>query len=199
MNISLVPLGPCWQCGELCMDRVNKDRTYWTSRVQYSTLQRHAKKRSTLTVKLREDATGSLQLEYQCSGPTKDVLNSFEKKDLPLMLKIFSLNKCQVFSVNRHIWVFHVMPICQIIWQILSYTAQNKFRQKLSLVGFELNLQIMSPNWASKESVGDVWGELSFVSCTTSHVRLGLFLESIEHDFIKAHFRHLQQIPQWLS
>ena len=28
------------------------------------------------------------------------------------------------------IWVFHVRPICQIIWQILSYTAQNKFHQK---------------------------------------------------------------------
>ena len=37
------------------------------------------------------------------------------------------------------IWVFHVGPIwrifCQIIWQIESYTAQNKFRQKLSPVG----------------------------------------------------------------
>ena len=27
---------------------------------------------------------------------------------------------------------------------------------------------------------------MSFVSCTTSHVGLCLFLESIEHDFIKA-------------
>ena len=47
-----------------------------------------------------------------------------------------------------------------------------------------------SPNWASKESVGDFWSELSFVSYTTSHVGLCLFLESIEHDFIKALMIH---------
>ena len=38
-----------------------------------------------------------------------------------------------------------------------------------------------SANWARKESVGDFWSELSFVSCTTSLVGLCLFLESIEH------------------
>ena len=43
-----------------------------------------------------------------------------------------------------------------------------------------------SSNWARKEYVGDFWCESSFVSCTTSHVGLCLFLESIEHDFIKA-------------
>ena len=30
------------------------------------------------------------------------------------------------------------MDFCQIIWQILNYTEQNKFCQKLSPVGFEL-------------------------------------------------------------
>ena len=38
----------------------------------------------------------------------------------------------------------------------------------------------------SKESVGKEISEVSFVSCTTSHVGLCSFLESIEHDFIKA-------------
>ena len=41
-----------------------------------------------------------------------------------------------------------------------------------------------STDWAREDSVGDVWSEFSFVSCTTSQVGLCLFLESIEHDFI---------------
>ena len=54
-----------------------------------------------------------------------------------------------------------------------------------------------SANWAREESVGDAWSELSFVSCTTSHVGLCLFLESIEHDFIKALMIHKhKQIAQ---
>ena len=43
-----------------------------------------------------------------------------------------------------------------------------------------------SANCTSKESVGKEISEVSFVSCTTSHVGLCLFLESTEHDFIKA-------------
>ena len=43
-----------------------------------------------------------------------------------------------------------------------------------------------SVNCASKESVGKEISEVSFVSCTTSHVGLSLFPESIEHDFMKA-------------
>ena len=87
-------------------------------------------------------------------------------------------------------WVFHDTHFCQIIWQMWSYTAQNKFHQKMPLVGFELTTSRSSvwysDNWASKESVGDFWSELSFVSWITSHVGLCLFLESIEHNFIKA-------------
>ena len=50
---------------------------------------------------------------------------------------------------------------------VLSYTEQNKIHQKLSPVGFELTT-FRSPvprsaNWASKESVGDVWSELYFM------------------------------------
>ena len=48
-----------------------------------------------------------------------------------------------------------------------------------------------SAHWAREESVGDFWIELSFVSCTTSHVVLCWFLESIEHDFIKALMIHI--------
>ena len=81
------------------------------------------------------------------------------------------------------------------MWQIWSYTAQNKFCQKLYLVGFEpttfWSSVSCSPNSASKESVGDFWSEFSFVSWTTSHVELCLFLESIEHNFIKALMIHI--------
>ena len=48
-----------------------------------------------------------------------------------------------------------------------------------------------SANWASKESVGHEISEVNFVvSCTTSHLRLFSFLESIEYDFIKALMIH---------
>ena len=47
-----------------------------------------------------------------------------------------------------------------------------------------------SANCTREESVGDVWNEVSFVSCTTSHVGLCLFLDSIEHEFIKALMIH---------
>ena len=90
--------------------------------------------------------------------------------------------------------VFHDTRYCQIIWQIESHTEQNKFRQKLSPVGFELitfrSSVPCSPNCAREDFVGDVWSELSFVPCTTSHVGFCLFLESIEHGFIKALMIH---------
>ena len=70
----------------------------------------------------------------------------------------------------------------------------TNFIKKLPLVGCELTTSRSSvwcsDNWASQESVGDFWSELSFVSCTTSHVGLCLFLEPIEHDFIKALMIH---------
>ena len=88
-------------------------------------------------------------------------------------------------------WVFHDTHFCQIIWQIWSYTEQNKFRQKLPSVGFELTTSRSSvpcfANCAREESVGNLWSELSFLSCITSSV---VFLESIERDFIKALMIH---------
>ena len=91
-------------------------------------------------------------------------------------------------------WVFHDTHFCQIIRQIESYTAQNKFCQKLPLARFEFTISgssvWCSDNWVSKKSAGDFWSELSFVSCTTSHVGLCLFLESIEHGFIKVLMIH---------
>ena len=105
-----------------------------------------------------------------------------------------------VITWGWHNWVFHdkenLTHFCQIIWRIWSYTEQNKFHQKLPPVGFELTISrssvFCSANWAREESVGDFWSELSFVSYTTSHVGLCLFLESIEHEFIKALMIHRQ-------
>ena len=49
----------------------------------------------------------------------------------------------------------------------LKLHSTNKFCQKLYPVGFEpptsWSSVFCSPNWASKESVGDFWSELSFV------------------------------------
>ena len=99
-----------------------------------------------------------------------------------------------VHSPWRNTLVFHDTHFYQIIWQIWSYTAQNGFRQKLFPVGFEPTTSwssvSCSANWARKESVGDFWSELSFVSCTTTHVGLCLFLKSIEHEFIKGLMIH---------
>ena len=65
---------------------------------------------------------------------------------------------------------------------------------KIGPAGFELMTSwssvSCSANWTREESVGDFWSELSFVSCTTLHVGLSLFLESIGHDFIKALMIH---------
>ena len=59
--------------------------------------------------------------------------------------------------------------------------------KKLPLLGIELTTSrssvSRSANCANKESVGKETSEVSFVSCTISHVGLRLFLESIEHVF----------------
>ena len=77
----------------------------------------------------------------------------------------------------------------------LKLHSTKKMCQKLPSLGFELitsgsSVQY-SAHWAREESVGDFCSELSFVSCTTSHVGLCLFLESIEHGFIKALMIHI--------
>ena len=61
-------------------------------------------------------------------------------------------------------------------------------------MGFELTTSGSSvphsANCAREESAGYFSSELYFVSYTMSHVGLCLFLESIEHDFIKVLMIH---------
>ena len=90
---------------------------------------------------------------------------------------------------------WHLTHFCQIIWQIWSYTAQNKFRQKLSQVGFEpINLLIISLMTLPTELARNLLeiSEVSFLlfHAPLGHVALCLFLESIEHDFTKALMIH---------
>ena len=72
-----------------------------------------------------------------------------------------------LLDLNFSVRVFKDTYFCQIIWQILSYTEQNKFHQKLSLVGFETQdfliiTLILYPelgsNWAE-----DFWSKLCFM------------------------------------
>ena len=52
---------------------------------------------------------------------------------------VFRLYFISIVLIWIHfIWVFHDTCFCQIIWQIWSYTTQNKFCQKMLPVGFEL-------------------------------------------------------------
>ena len=78
--------------------------------------------------------------------------------------------------------------------QLLPVLNEKSKIKMLPVPGIEpttLRSQVpCSTDWARVDSVGDVCTELSFVSCTTSHVGLSLFLESIEHDFIRALLIH---------
>ena len=65
----------------------------------------------------------------------------------------------------------------------LHREEQKKCRQKLPQSG--LNPGPLDHHCAGLVCVGQKISEVSFVSCTTSHFGLWLFLESIEHDFIK--------------
>ena len=68
-------------------------------------------------------------------------------------------------------------------------TEKSKIK-KMPLLGIEpatsRSSVSRSANCASKESGRKEISEVSFVSCPTSHVGFCSFLESIEHDFIKA-------------
>ena len=125
----------------------------------------------------------SYKKQYKTSGQ-QEVLSSVHPK-LKLLMEI-------LIPLIQFNWLFHDTHL----WQIWSYTAQNKFCQKFPLAGFELTTSgssvWCSDNWASKEYVGNFLSELSFVSCTSSHVGLCLFLESIEHDYIKVLISHPQ-------
>ena len=70
-----------------------------------------------------------------------------------------------------------------------SKVIQNKINFVKNCSQWGLNSQ-PPDHQCWEESVGDFWSELSFVSCTTSHVGLCLFLESIEHDFTTALMIH---------
>ena len=74
--------------------------------------------------------------------------------------------------------------------KILPALKEKSKIKKMSLPGVEPTTSRSSvpcsANCASKESVGKEISEVSFVSCTTSHVGLCSFQESIEHDFMKA-------------
>ena len=122
-----------------------------------------------------------------------------------------SLRNNHVRTVN--IRVFHDKEIWRISVRISdrSKVTQNKikFHQKLPPVGFELTTSrssvSCSANCASKESVGDLWIELSFVSCITSHVGCWtLFFSGINRAWLYKGLSDLQRQPnsdlaQWQS
>ena len=73
---------------------------------------------------------------------------------------------------DKEIW-----RICQIIWQILSCTEQNKFCQKLPRVGLNPWLPDHYSSALPTELGSNLLGRrflkwVLFVSCTTSHVGL---------------------------
>ena len=98
----------------------------------------------------------------------------------------------QVTVFNRtSIWVFHDRRFCQIIWQIFTQGRAKKNSSKIAHSGdWNQDLRIFRPMPLPTELGRNLldrrflkWA--LFVSCTTSHVGLCSFLESIEHDFIK--------------
>ena len=81
----------------------------------------------------------------------------------------------------------------------LHREEQKKNHQKLPPVGMETRTSRSAgqclTNCTRQESVGQEISEVSFLYfMTTSHVGLCSFLESIEHDFIKAMNIHLAQL-----
>ena len=79
---------------------------------------------------------------------------------------------------DSHIWVFHDMHVCRIIWQTWSYTAQNKFHRKLPSVGFEPTTSrssvSCSANWA--KSLFDCGCE------SIRHALLILEINKVQHE-----------------
>ena len=105
--------------------------------------------------------------------------------------KRFVRLSCKIHFVWETVGFFTIRNFCQIIWQIWSYTAQNKFHQNLLLVGFEPTTSLSS---VSCSELGRNLLEISKVSFllfhASLHIGLCLFLESIEHDFMKALMIH---------
>ena len=91
-------------------------------------------------------------------------------------------------------WVFHVRRFCQIIWLSDRFkVTQNKINFVKNCPQWDLNSQPSDhdSNALTTELGRNLLGRrflkwALFVSCTTSHVGLCSFLESIEHNFIKA-------------
>ena len=128
---------------------------------------------------------------YQVLGYIYIVTNYYLSSVPVTLSSSWSTSTCynQVFH-DRPVW-----SISQIIWQIWSYTVQNKFHQKLPLWG--LNPQ---PPDHHSPVLWTEWGrnllEISEVSFLLFHAPLHmldfvLFLESIEHNFIKALMIHI--------
>ena len=125
-----------------------------------------------------------------------------------LLIKIVSKNLARYCFNVRNVWMekltwsipfwslwhsgFHDTRFCQIFWQIfIQGRAQKKIHQKLPLWG--LNPQPLDHHSnillrLGRRSVEQEISEVSFVSCTTSHI--GLILETVEYDFKKALMIH---------
>ena len=88
-------------------------------------------------------------------------------------------------------WVFHDRRVCQIIWQIFRQGRTKKIVKNCPQWVLKPEPPDLQANALPTELGRNLLGRrflkwALFVSCTTSHVRLCLFLESIEYDFMKA-------------
>ena len=111
-----------------------------------------------------------------------------------------SAKQCKfLVPFSRHIntWVLHDTGSCQMIWQILYTGKSKKMSWKIApSYDWTHNLQIITlmlslPTDLDRNLLGIRFLKwYLFVSCTTSHVVLCSFLESIEHDFIKVWMIH---------
>ena len=124
-----------------------------------------------------------------------------EACDLILVLTFNFVSRDQLYKFISGKWVIGVFPKwrdfhwIQRIWEIteawIGFSIRVCYVKNCPQLGLNSQSSVLcSTNWPREESVRDFWSKLSFVSCTTSHVGLCLFLESIEHDFIKALLIH---------
>ena len=114
--------------------------------------------------------------------------------DSPRILKrnLQSPESRYVNNAHWHVIIefFHDRCFCQIIWQIFTQGRANKFRQKFPPMGIETRTSDHQANALPTELGRNLLGR-RFLKWTLFHVPLHMldlcsFLESIEHDFIKA-------------
>ena len=89
-------------------------------------------------------------------------------------------------------WVFHDRRFSQIIWQIFKQGRAKKFRQNCPQWGLKRGPPDLQANALPTELGRNLLGRrilkwALFVSCTTSHVGLCSFLESIVARLYKGH------------